>query len=60
MLAQVSNQAQGKLPDAKGISEGNKPNASHHADAAVGTLQQLHAGYSCLKHQLHLVGGGVT
>lgn len=48
------------LPDAERISEGNKADTSDHADAAVGALEQLHAGCACLKHQFHFVGGGVT
>ena len=48
------------LPDAERISKGNKADTSNHADAAVGALEQLHAGCACLKHQFHFVGGGVT
>lgn len=47
-------------PDAERVSEGDEANSSNHADAAVGSLQQLHGGHPCLKHQLHLVVGGVT
>ena len=47
-------------PDAERISKSNKANTSDHADAAVGALEQLHAGCTCLKHQFHLLRGGVT
>lgn len=61
MVCSVAHcQRRGALPDAKRVSKGNKANTSNHANAAVSALQQLHAGCPCLKHQLHLVGGGVT
>lgn len=50
----------GVPPDAERISEGDQADSSNHADAAVGSLQQLHAGCPRLKHQLHLLPGGVT